>query len=317
MNRKGINSLPSGNERQIVGLTLNWRDPERTVTCVASLLGEGIFHVLILDNSDDSGQSAVALKQALGENPSVTILQSPANLGFAAGVNLGLTWIVEHCPCSWVVTINNDAKLLPGAVDAMRNALEVNPSSFLAYPNISHDGCVLGGLYYHRISGLLRQSYFPGCFRYASGCCLLVATDRHPGSLFDEDFFMYGEDTELGWRLSKMPETMVHVPQNLVVHEGSASSGLGSPFYEARMVAAHLILARKLTSNTIDYFLLLTCRVALLPLRATVRALRFWSLVPIKALWSGFQIARGNDPVALKGNAYIDALLSRQSNSRL
>lgn len=107
--------------------------------------------------------------------------------------------------------------------------------------------------------------------------------------LFDEAFFMYGEDCELGWRLS--PQSIVYVDEELVTHEGSASSGLGSRFYEERMVAAHLILAQKIAKNRTEYALFLILRMISLPIRACIRSFRFRSLVPFYSLFSGFKIA--------------------------
>ena len=276
----------------VVGLTLNWRDASRTAACLRSLLSQDIAHVLVWDNSADGGHSASELARTVGADPRVTIVQSPANLGFAAGVNRGLAWLAGHFPGTWVLLINNDAILLPGAVPSLCSALLSNPAARLAYPNIDHGGRVCGPAYYHRPTGLLGQHSVPGSFPYASGCCLLIAADRLAAPLFDEDFLMYGEDWELGWRFRQIPGALLHVPETLVFHEGSASSGLGSPFYETRMVAAHWICARKLARNRVERGLFLAGRAAVLPARALVRAWRYRSWVPIVALWQGWRLAQ-------------------------
>jgi GT2 family glycosyltransferase len=122
---------------------------------------------------------------------------------------------------------------------------------------------------------------------------LLIATERVRLPLFDEDFFMYGEDCELGWRLSRFPGAIVHLAETLVEHDGSASSGLGSPFYETHMVAAHLILGRKLATGSFDAWLLCVLRSFMLLARALVRSLRFHSRIPLSSLRGGWRIARG------------------------
>jgi len=285
----------------VVGLTLNFRDAERTARCVHNLLDEGSAHVLVWDNSEDDGASARALRVVLGQEPRMSLEISPVNLGFATAVNLGMDWIGRHFPGAWVLLINNDARLVSAALTKLANALVNYPQALIAYPKIDHAGQVLGTVYYQRFGGLFSHNPLPGSAPYPSGCCLLIALERASMPFLDVDFFMYGEDVELGWRLGSA--CMVHVPETLVVHEGTASSGLGSPFYEARMVAAHWLLARKLAHNRFDFALLLLGRTLMLPARALLRAWRYRSLVPLLALWEGGRLAWGDDPVLQRARA--------------
>lgn len=275
-----------------VGLLLNYRDARRSVLAIRSLLDEGAAGVVVWDNSADGGASAAELRTSLGAEPRVSIEVSPSNIGFAAGVNRGLRSCARLHPDAWVLLINNDARLLPGALGILATALAEEPRAMLAYPAIDHGGVIRGTAYYHRAAGLLSARGRAGCFAYASGCCCLLAMDRFQLPLLDESFFMYGEDVELGWRLRKEAGAMVYVERVLVEHEGSASSGLGSPFYEAHMVAAHLILARKLARSRLEAAALLALRMAVLAGRACARSVRFRSWVPVAALREGFAIAR-------------------------
>src|SRR6185312_6348681 len=117
------------------------------------------------------------------------IVTANRNLGFAAGVNRGLETLAVEFPDSPVLLINNDATLLP-------DALEASPNAEVLYPDIDHGGWVRGTVYYHRLTGLITDRRLPGSFPYASGCCLLVNLPKSGATLFDEDFFMYGEDIE-------------------------------------------------------------------------------------------------------------------------
>ncbi len=293
----------------VVGLTLNFRDVHRSAACVHSLLDEGAAHVLVWDNSDDCGRTARALRLVLGPESRVSIEVSPVNLGFAAGVNRGMDWIARHDSAAWVLLINNDAQLLPGGLNALREELVRHPECKFVYPDINHGGKIFGTLYYQRWLGLLSSRSVAGATAYASGCCLILNTTRIGPAVFDEDFFMYGEDMELGCRLSKTAGAMVRLPFVWVRHEGSASSGLGTPFYEARMVAAHLILARKLAHSHISYAGLLLSRLLMLTVRALVRALRYRSYVPLRALGEGWLFMRGDDPLLRRARS---AMLSMQ-----
>jgi len=276
----------------ISALTLNYRDPDRTTTCVRNLLVEGAHHVLVWDNSDDGGLSVLALTQRFINEARVSVVDAKANLGFSAGVNRGLEWLHEKYPTHVVVLLNNDASLEPGALHALQQALCSVPGALVAFPDIDHGGWIRGKVYYHRLTGLISDAALPGSFLYASGCCLAFAPHVCSSKVFDEDFFMYGEDWALGWRLAQQhPGSLLHVPRLLVRHEGSASSKMGSPFYESRVVAAHLIIARKLSRSTIDGLLVKFLHGTWLAVRAFVRSIRRGSMVPLGALLEGRRIA--------------------------
>lgn len=274
-----------------VGLLLNYRDAPRSASSIRSLTDNGVAGVVVWDNSADGGRSAAELVSETRGDERISVHVSPENLGFAAGVNRGLELCAKLHPNARVLLINNDARLLPNGLEALASALANRPESKIAFPAINHSGVVRGLSYYHRLTGALSSRPHPGCFAYPSGCCLLVATDRLHSPLFDGDFFMYGEDAELGWRLRASPGAVLFVDQVLVEHDGSASSGLGSAFYEAHMVAAHLILVRKLADKRMERTMLYLLRALMLVVRGCARSLRFRSMVPLAALWRGFGLA--------------------------
>lgn len=279
----------------IIGLTLNYRDTERTLRCVGSLLSNGAEHVVVWDNSDDDGVSAGLLSESLAGNKDVSLLHSLVNVGFAAAVNRGIVWISERFPDAWVALINNDAVFVPGALRHLSGALLNKPEAILSFSDIDHGGEVLGAVYYHRWLGLLTQRRIVGSVMYVSGCAMLIAPPRLEEKLFDESFFMYGEDMELGWRYAPTNDWCAYVPIVLVRHEGSASSRNGSDFYESRLVAAHLILAKSLSKNYLDYGVMLIGRCLVLTARALVRAFRNKSALPLRALLTGWKLSKGND----------------------
>ncbi len=299
--------------RGVVGLTLNFRDAARTARCVRSLLADGAAQVLVWDNSDDGGASAAALC-ALLDDARVSVVVAAANLGFAAGVNRALEWIGARYPRTCVMLLNNDAELRGGALAALCAALDAVPDAVLAYPRIAQARGSTGTVYYQPHLALLTRRRWPLSVPHASGCAILFDPARLPAPLFDEAFFMYGEDAELGLRLAATGRTMVHVPQELVRHDGSASSGAGSAFYEARMVAAHCILARRIARSRLAYAWLIGARALVLPARALLRAYRQRSVQPLRALRDGWRLARGDDP-ALRAARQAQAQAQAQSAS--
>ena len=213
------------NSPSVVGLTLNFRDAARTHDCVQSLLADGVCHVLVWDNSEDGGASARVLRAALGAEKRVSIEISPVNLGFAAGVNHGIDWIVQQHPGAWVLLINNDAYLLPGAMAALRDALTNSTVAKLTYPDIDQGGRVTSTVYYQRWFGLLSKHPLPGSDAHASGCCLLLDPARTGSAVFDEDFFMYFEDIDWFWRLQLQNYKFDYAHSCTVRHAGHGSTG--------------------------------------------------------------------------------------------
>ena len=282
---------------EIIGLTLNYRDAPRTLRCVSSLLADGAVAVVVLDNSADDGKSASQLVLALHGDSRVSVVESRVNLGFAAGVNSGIERIRRHASEAWILLLNNDATVRTGTLAALSAALQDHPEAVLAYPWIDHGGDVRAEAYYQPWLGLVTRRPFPGAVPHASGCAVLFAPQRWAEALYDEAFFMYGEDAELGLRLRRRKRQMVRVEHALVDHEGSASSGLGSEFYESRMVAAHWLLARRLASGVAQRRAMYAARFAFLGTRAVLRSLRFRSVVPIQALALGWRLAHGQDPL--------------------
>ncbi|MDR1888726.1 MAG: glycosyltransferase [Zoogloeaceae bacterium] len=275
---------------------LNYRDAKRSLLCVQNVLAEGADYVLVWDNSADAGMSAADIQAGNPDPERVRIIISPHNYGFAAGVNRAIEFALIDRPGSWILLINNDAQLYHGAIEIMCNVLLENKNARIVSPLINNNASIQGRTWYQHLTGLLFKRRHFGCSSHPSGCCFLLAPERIVLPLFDERFFMYGEDCALGIRF-QAPEDIIWLEKVLVFHEGSASSGLGSPFYEERMVAAHLLLARYIAKSRFYYLILLSIRFIVLPVRALVRAIRFRSVVPFVALWRGVLIAAGRDPL--------------------
>ncbi len=221
------------------------------------------------------------------------------NLGFARGVNQAVTLDrASQAPHTHYLLFNNDALAVPGLLRALHARMAVDPRVTLVAPRIRwgvHERCVV---WYQRATALLSDSPLLLAFPYLTGCCLLVdATVAANGRIFDEDFFMYGEDVELGWRVQRAGGQVASADDVVIYHEGTGSSGVGGLFYEYHMVRGHLLLARKLARHPLEVPLLALGRVLPLLVRAVARSVRFGSFVPLSALL----LASGGVPVPPPG----------------
>lgn len=285
------------NTTPVIGLILHFRTPEKTLNCLRSLQSENVSHAVIVDNSEDNGQSVSAMQDSLSAlnqvGFTVEILNPGRNLGFAAGVNLGLNHVATQPLSCHVLLINSDARLKTGALAHMLQAL--TPSTIVA-PLIAQGAQKPTSpfAYYDRLLGLNTSSPKVMPLRYASGCCLLLHAEQVHSPLLDQDFFFYGEDVMLSAAAGQHHLSEHECLQAVVSHATSSSAKNGSMFYEYHLNRAHWLLARKLARNPMERFVFVAARCVTLPLRALVRSLRSRSLLAGKGfLAATFDALRG------------------------
>lgn len=277
----------------ITGLVLEYRNPLRTSACIQSMIEAGIMRILVVDNSayENPSHDAPVCPES-PEGVELIRLVQMKNLGFSAGVNIGLEEIRRIWPDSPVLLLNNDAVIGKDLPVRLLNALSSDGSAAVAYPVMRQQGMRYPGAWYQPLFGLISAQPLPFSVHYASGCCQLIAIDRIPGKVFDERFFMYGEDVELAWRMQKLGLKQALVESATVEHEGSASSGNGSLFYETLLADSHFRLAAVLSERRPGLYAAYLCmRFIILPTRAIIRSFRFRSTVPMKGLIAGYKRA--------------------------
>lgn len=213
--------------------------------CLASLRQAvehwgGTAEILVVDNA--SGDETRALMSA---RPDVRFLPQRLNLGFAAGVNVGL----RACRGKLVLLLNPDCFLERG-LDEMILCLSQRPEVAAAGPKI-FDGEGRLSLSSGRFPSLLTEllenfwgrrlfprSGFFGQYLYAdwdratdrrvdwlTGACLLLRLDAllEVGPM-DEDYFLYTEEVDLQWRLAQAGYESRFLAGPRVVHLGGRSA---------------------------------------------------------------------------------------------
>lgn len=207
--------------------------------------------VTVVDNaSRDNGPEKAAADAGAG------FVQTGRNAGYGAAANVG----AREGSAPWILISNADIVLGPGAVDALVAAGETDPSIGAVGPLVRElDGSVypsarpLPGLVMgagHALLGRVWPSN-PWTRRYRmsldpqagildvgwlSGSCFLVRRNvwQDLGG-YDEQFFMFFEDVDLGRRLGAKGLRSVWTPRAEVTHIGG-HSWRGDP---APMLAAH------------------------------------------------------------------------------
>jgi N-acetylglucosaminyl-diphospho-decaprenol L-rhamnosyltransferase len=278
---------------KLCAIVLNYRDAARTEACLRSLAGQGLDIALVVDNSADQHCSNELAEMLARLNAHVDcrlrLLNPGSNLGFARGVNLALG-DADALQCDAMLLINNDALALSGMLARLAAALADTDRMMVAPTVVDAAGKPQPILWYQRFFGLLSTRPLPGSFPYLSGCCLLVHRDMlEKGRLFDEDFFMYGEDTLLGWRQVCSGKKTLRLSDAFVRHDGAGSSRRGQLFYEYHMARAHVLLAMKTRRHPLEIPLMLAGKSVVLLLRALWRSLRFKNVVPLRAYFMAWR----------------------------
>ncbi len=200
--------------------------------CLAAIQSQTFrgFEVLLIDNasSDRSAQSAAKT------DPTLRLIENSENLGFAAAVNQGARLAAGR----WLALLNPDAFADADWLSRLLAASEANPQvhCFTSRQLMADDPTKLDGLgdvmalsgfpfrggYTHPNPGAIE----PGWVFSACGGAMMIARDLFIGlGGFDERLFCYCEDVDFGYRLRLVGEPTLLVPDAVVRHVGSASTG--------------------------------------------------------------------------------------------
>jgi N-acetylglucosaminyl-diphospho-decaprenol L-rhamnosyltransferase len=254
--------------------------------CLRSLQGCALpLRVVVVDNASSDGSAAMVREQF----PAVTLLEPGENLGFAGGNNyalralfsdketrrqgdketvsadsLGLT---EPLPVSqspslaahasgldYVLLLNSDTVVQPGAIEALAAFLDEHPRVGMASPRLLNpDGSVQPAAFRfptlsmelldlfppgEALPGRLYGSWWHGRYPqeraeppapfpvdHPLGACMLVRTQAlAEAGVFDEGFFMYSEEVDLCWRIRAAGWAIWQAPEARVLHYGGAST---------------------------------------------------------------------------------------------
>lgn len=220
-------------------LVVNYNAGELLQDAVNSLAKQRFrdFEVLILDNNSEKQPLTDLATEGL---PDVRVMRENTNHGFARGNNL----LAERASGKWLVLLNPDATADPNWLAEIYAGTKRHPESrVFACGQINMDAPELldgaGDAYFafgipwrggfeRPIAELPSEDSL--CF---SPCGASAVYDRElflEIGGFDERFFCYCEDVDLGMRLQLSNEKCVFLPDAIISHKGSALSGRYSYF---------------------------------------------------------------------------------------
>ena len=222
-------------------IILNWNLPGDTIACVESLRASAPpgLEIVIVDNAS-ADDSLRRFRERLGD--AVTVIANRANLGFAAGVNVGIRHALA-AGARAVLLLNNDTLVAPAMLDRLVAAAGELPGADILGPVI----------YYHEPPGriwraadqehrwlpiptrlpdraIVRAGARPFRADYVTACGVLIRREVFETiGLFDEQYFMYFEDADFCRRARRAGFGIWCVPAAHMWHKVSLSARKDKP----------------------------------------------------------------------------------------
>lgn len=219
---------------------VNWNTRALLKQCLLSLeraLGTRRAQVVVVDNSSSDGSSEM-VKSLF---PWVEAIASESNLGFAAANNLAL----NRTTGGYILFLNPDTEVTLGAIDTMVQLLDRYPDvGIVGTTLLNPDGSLQ--LSCHRFYGLLHslknnrvvdqllgrremlalhRAQGPVDVDWMTGACLAVRKNALDAiGAFDTDFFLYGEEIDLQYRMHQKGWRVTYVRSSGVIHHGGQSA---------------------------------------------------------------------------------------------
>lgn len=205
----------------------------------------------------DNGSTDGAPEAAEQRYPGVVLMRTGGNLGYGTAVNRAVEKYVTDG--DWFIVANPDVQWGPGSIDAMLEAVGRWPAAGslgplirdpdgTVYPSARHQPSLIRGGMHAVVGPVWKSNPWTAAYRqdrlepserpvgWLSGACLLLrrkSFEQIGG--FDERYFMYMEDVDLGDRLAGAGWQNVYVPAAEILHDKGHSTGRDP----AKNLAAH------------------------------------------------------------------------------
>jgi len=250
---------------EVTAIIVNFNAGDELRTALASIASELTGHPwegVVVDNASQDGSGAIADEFA----PAVTLVANAANVGFGRAVNQALA----RARAPFVLIMNPDCRLEPGALAALEAELRRHPRCAIVGPRIlDPDGSVQGSArgdpdmvtgFFGRSTALRRLLPRLAVSRrnvvdapvaadgasiavdWLSGACVLACREVLAAvGGFDERYFLYWEDADLCRRLRAAGHEVRYVPAASAVHRvGHSSRTARAPSVRAFHDSAYL-----------------------------------------------------------------------------
>lgn len=231
---------------------VNYNAKEYLQQCLQSILASGCkspMEIIVVDNHSDD-ESVHMMSE---EFPTVTLIQNARNEGFIKANNKGL----RASRGKYVLSLNNDTVVRPGALDSLVDFMESHPETGACGPKVLNPNgslqnqCRRGfptpmsAIYYFlRLHKLFPRNEKFGHYLMShldpdqvgeidslSGACMMVRRDvMDQVGLMDESYTMYGDDLDWCYRIKNAGWKIHYVPHAVIMHYGGMGGSRALPY---------------------------------------------------------------------------------------
>ena len=244
------------NRLKLLVIILNYNTTKFTIECLRSLeseIAEQADSAVVVVENGSGPEAADELRRVIAEkawNSWVELIPLPRNLGYTAGNNRAMRRALESSgPPEYVLLLNSDTIVLPGAIGALVRFMDQRPTVGIAGSRLEGpDGCAQGSPF--RFQGFLseldrgmvigpmskavsrwttyRQKPSSAArVDWVAGASMILRSSMTPQvGLLDERFFAYFEDMDYCLSARRLGWETWYVPESRVVHFEGASSGV-------------------------------------------------------------------------------------------
>jgi GT2 family glycosyltransferase len=243
---------------------VNFNARQQLENCLQSLTSappEVPHDIVVVDNASTDG----SVEGVRARWPHVAVIEQRTNTGFAAGNNVG----IRATGGKFVLLLNNDTIVPPGALDALLGRLAAHPEAAVAGPRLAGADGIAELSFGPMISpfGELRQKVTMALHarrvapvsawveratrreRYVdwvSGACLLMRRDAaEQAGLLDERYFLYTEDVDFCAAIRRQGRRVLFTPAAGIVHLRGRSRATAPAAMQAAYRRSHLAFYEK------------------------------------------------------------------------
>lgn len=209
-------------------IILNWNSLEDTLRAINSLKGCA-WPITVVDNASDNPLESEIIQQS---NPSLTVLESSRNLGYAGGMNIGLKWTVAN-GFSHAVLLNPDT--LP-SINVIESMVKLSPgSAVVGTAQVTDDLSSYVSAAHLRGRKPMAFTCETHCGKghdvdIVSGAAILLELDAAKQiDYFDEDFFHYKEEYDYCYRIGLLGRKLKYSCGVALIHRRGGSLPGSSP----------------------------------------------------------------------------------------
>jgi GT2 family glycosyltransferase len=273
-------------------LIVSYQGRSHLADCLPSFLNQDFdepFEVVVIDNAS-TDQTVEYVRTSF---PAVRTIALPQNVGYGAGNNAG----AREARGEYLIVTNQDTVAHPSLVRELVNCLRADPGIGACGPNLIQpwqaDYGKIGttspprAFVYPRLTPFGYVKYVEARDtvqsvenNFLSGSCFAISRQAisRLGYLFDDRFFMYGEDVDLSLRLKRNKLRILALRSAVIYHKHKLDSSLNlKTLVKTVSIIRNRIIAHKRAMATPEF----VARLPLLLLGGPLNAFSFGhSLVP-------------------------------------